>query len=58
MSETNPKFKVTIDGVEVEVDPGTTILNAARLIGGDVVPPAMCFIAVCKAVVVNVVPAS
>jgi NADH dehydrogenase/NADH:ubiquinone oxidoreductase subunit G len=29
MSETNPKFKVTIDGVEVEVDPGTTILNAA-----------------------------
>ena len=43
MSETNPKFKVTIDGVEVEVDPGTTILNAARLIGGDVVPPAMCY---------------
>ena len=30
MSETNPKFKVTIDGVEVEVDPGTTILNAAN----------------------------
>jgi NADH-quinone oxidoreductase subunit G len=43
MSETNPKFKVTIDGVEVEVDPGTTILNAARLIGGDLVPPAMCY---------------
>lgn len=43
MSETNPKFKVTIDGIEVEVDPGTTILNAARMIGGDVVPPAMCY---------------
>src|SRR6185295_5655838 len=35
--------KVTIDGVEVEVPDGTTILNAARQIGGDVVPPAMCY---------------
>ncbi len=35
--------KVTIDGVEVEVEPGTTILNAARKIGGDLVPPAMCY---------------
>src|SRR5580700_11579514 len=35
--------KVTIDGVEVEVAPGTTILNAARKIGGDLVPPAMCY---------------
>lgn len=35
--------KVTIDGIEVEVEPGTTILNAARQIGGDVVPPAMCY---------------
>lgn len=35
--------KVTIDGIEVEVEPGTTILNAARSIGGDVVPPAMCY---------------
>lgn len=43
MSETNPKFKVIIDGIEVEVNPGTTILNAARQIGGDVVPPAMCY---------------
>ncbi|HTJ48666.1 MAG TPA: 2Fe-2S iron-sulfur cluster-binding protein [Cyclobacteriaceae bacterium] len=35
--------KVTIDGVEVEVPDGTTILNAARQIGGEVVPPAMCY---------------
>lgn len=42
MSETN-KFKVTIDNVTVEVDPGTTILEAARKIGGDVTPPAMCY---------------
>jgi NADH-quinone oxidoreductase subunit G len=35
--------KVTIDGVELEVSEGTTILNAARQIGGDVVPPAMCY---------------
>ncbi|MND91935.1 NADH-quinone oxidoreductase chain 3 [compost metagenome] len=37
------KFKVTIDGIPVEVAPGTTILNAARQIGGDIVPPAMCY---------------
>ena len=36
-------IKVTIDNIEVEVDPGTTILNAARKIGGSVVPPAMCY---------------
>jgi NADH-quinone oxidoreductase subunit G len=35
--------KVTIDGKEIEVADGTTILNAARQIGGDVVPPAMCY---------------
>jgi len=35
--------KVTIDGVEIEVPDGTTILNAARQIGGSVVPPAMCY---------------
>jgi NADH-quinone oxidoreductase subunit G len=35
--------QVTIDGVTVEVDAGTTILNAARKIGGDLVPPAMCY---------------
>ena len=37
------KIKVTIDGIPVEVVPGTTILNAARQIGGDIVPPAMCY---------------
>ena len=36
-------IKVTIDNIEVEVEPGTTILNAARKIGGNVVPPAMCY---------------
>ncbi|MBP7184492.1 MAG: (2Fe-2S)-binding protein [Saprospiraceae bacterium] len=34
---------VTIDGIEMEVPDGTTILNAARMIGGDIVPPAMCY---------------
>ncbi|MFZ4862713.1 2Fe-2S iron-sulfur cluster-binding protein [Sphingobacterium sp. Mn56C] len=43
MAEEAVKFKVTIDGIPVDVDPGTTILNAARLIGGDIVPPAMCY---------------
>lgn len=36
-------FKVTIDNITIEVEPGTTILNAARKIGGDVTPPAMCY---------------
>src|ERR1700760_4329420 len=36
-------MKVTIDGISVDVEPGTTILNAARQIGGDIVPPAMCY---------------
>jgi len=35
--------KVTIDGIEIEVADGTTILNAARQIGGELVPPAMCY---------------
>ncbi|HMP94555.1 MAG TPA: 2Fe-2S iron-sulfur cluster-binding protein, partial [Phnomibacter sp.] len=42
MSDT-PLFKVTIDNITVEVAPGTTILQAARKIGGDVAPPAMCY---------------
>lgn len=37
------KMKVTIDGIPIEVAAGTTILNAARQIGGDIVPPAMCY---------------
>jgi NADH-quinone oxidoreductase subunit G len=36
-------FKVTVDGKEVMVAPGTTILQAARQIGHDVAPPAMCY---------------
>ncbi len=35
--------KVTIDGVEIEVPDGTSILQAARMIGPTVAPPAMCF---------------
>jgi NADH-quinone oxidoreductase subunit G len=35
--------KVTIDNITVEVEEGTTILQAARKIGGKVVPPAMCW---------------
>ena len=40
--------KLTIDGVEVEVPDGTTILNAARQIGGESVPPAMCYYSTLK----------
>ena len=36
-------IKVTIDNIEIEVESGTTILNAARQIGGDIVPPTMCY---------------
>ena len=43
MSEVVKLFKVTIDNISVEVEAGTTILNAARKIGGDVTPPAMCY---------------
>lgn len=35
--------KVTIDGIEIEVPEGTTILEAARKIGGEIVPPTMCY---------------
>lgn len=35
--------KIKIDGFEIEVAEGTSILNAARQIGGDLVPPAMCY---------------
>lgn len=43
MSEEVKKFKITIDGVTTEVAPGTSILEAARQIGGKSVPPAMCY---------------
>ena len=36
-------FKVIIDNITVEVPAGTSILEAARKIGGEVAPPAMCF---------------
>ena len=36
-------IKVTIDGKTIEVEEGTTILQAARQIGGELVPPAMCY---------------
>jgi len=35
--------KVTIDGQTIEVADGTTILQAARMVGPAVAPPAMCF---------------
>lgn len=35
-------MKVTIDGIDIDVEPGTTILQAARKIGTNV-PPAMCY---------------
>jgi len=36
-------IKVTIDGREIHVPPGTTIMEAARQIGPEVAPPAMCY---------------
>lgn len=36
-------MKITIDGHQLEVEPGTTILQAARIIGGPSVPPTMCY---------------
>src|SRR5688572_31299110 len=40
--------KITIDGVDIEVADGTTIMNAARQVGGDIVPPAMCYYSTLK----------
>ncbi len=36
-------LKVTIDGQTIEVPEGTTILQAARMLGPEVAPPAMCY---------------
>jgi len=36
-------LKVTVDNITIEVPAGTTILQAARQIGGAVAPPAMCY---------------
>ncbi len=43
MAEEVKKIKVTIDNISIDVPVVTTILQAARMIGGDVVPPAMCY---------------
>lgn len=43
MAEEKKLLKVTIDNITIEVEQGTTVLQAARKIGGDVVPPAMCY---------------
>ena len=43
MAEEKKLFKVTIDNITIDVEPGTSILQAARMVGGDVAPPAMCY---------------
>ncbi len=43
MADEKKLFKVVIDNITVDVEPGTTILQAARQIGGEVTPPAMCY---------------
>src|SRR5436309_14460997 len=43
MPEEKKLFNVTLDNITIAVEPGTTILQAARSIGGDVAPPAMCY---------------
>src|SRR5678815_1068199 len=43
MPDEQKLFKVTIDNITIDVPAGTSILNAARKIGGDVAPPAMCY---------------
>jgi NADH dehydrogenase/NADH:ubiquinone oxidoreductase 75 kD subunit (chain G) len=43
LAEEQKLFKVTIDNISIDVPAGTSILNAARKIGGDVAPPAMCY---------------
>ncbi|MCP1382872.1 2Fe-2S iron-sulfur cluster-binding protein [Runella salmonicolor] len=44
MENTAPQlFKITFDGIEIEVPPGTTIMQAARQLGPHYAPPAMCY---------------
>lgn len=43
MADEKKLFTVTIDNITIEVEPGTSILQAARKVGGDVAPPAMCY---------------
>jgi NADH-quinone oxidoreductase subunit G len=43
MADEKKLIKVTIDNITIDVEPGTSILNAARAIGGEVTPPAMCY---------------
>ncbi len=43
MPEEQKLFKVTIDNITINVPAGTTVLNAAGMIGGEVAPPAMCY---------------
>jgi len=57
--------KVTIDNFSIEVPEGTTILQAARMIGGAIVPPAMCYYTplktsggYCRTCIVNVTKGS
>ncbi len=40
---TTPTIKVTIDNITIDVPQGTSILEAARKIGGEVAPPTMCY---------------
>src|SRR6476660_10231015 len=48
MAEEKKMFKVTIDNITIEVPPGTSVLNAARMIGPEVTPPAMCYYSTLK----------
>lgn len=48
MADEKKLIKVTIDNIAIEVEPGTSILNAARQIGGEVAPPAMCYYSTLK----------
>ncbi|MFN8354527.1 MAG: 2Fe-2S iron-sulfur cluster-binding protein [Spirosomataceae bacterium] len=36
-------MKVTIDNITIDVEPGTTIMQAARKISPQIAPPAMCY---------------